>query len=59
MSERSGGTDYAGGLTSDDDIALAPLKVPEHRVKCVRRIGDEDDLVQLGPDELGNGLPGK
>ena len=43
--------------TSDKHIAVAPFEVPQNGIECMRRIGDEDDLVGLCADQLGECLP--
>lgn len=43
--------------TSDKHIAVAPFEVPQNGIECMRRIGDEDDLVGLCADQLGECFP--
>ena len=45
------------GRTSDEQIALAPLKVAQDGVECVRRVRDEHDFVRVCSYKLRDFLP--
>jgi hypothetical protein len=42
--------------TNDEDITWPPFKIPQHGVDSLTRIGDEDEFIGLGADELCEAL---
>ena len=44
-------------MTSDEQVAVAPLEVAEDDVERMSRVRDQDDFVRLCADEVGYGFP--
>ena len=42
--------------TNDEDITWPPFEIPQHGADSMTRIGDEDEFIGLGADELCEAL---